>query len=114
MSISVQVYLCLYRYVYVCAGMSMSVQVCLCLYRYAYSGRPVVVIDAMENWTAQHVFSFQFFKGVYEESLEHWTVQSGCQFFPYETEFTQLREVFNMSEDRAHMRDGTRPWYIGW
>jgi hypothetical protein len=25
-----------------------------------------------------------------------------------------LREVFNMSEDRAHMRDGTRPWYIGW
>jgi len=89
-------------------------KICLCLYRYAYSGRPVVVIDAMENWTAQHVFSFQFFKGVYEESLEHWTLQTGCQFFPYETEFTQLREVFNMSEDRAHMRDGTRPWYIGW
>ncbi|GFG33522.1 hypothetical protein Cfor_02428 [Coptotermes formosanus] len=64
---------------------------------YAYSGRPVVIVDAMENWTAQHVFSFQFFKGVYEESLEHWTLQSGCQFFPYETEFTHLREVFNMS-----------------
>ncbi|KAJ9579290.1 hypothetical protein L9F63_024603, partial [Diploptera punctata] len=80
---------------------------------YAYTGRPVVITDAMENWTAQHVFSFQFFKGIYEESFEYSSVQLGCQFFPYETEFTQLREVFNMSDERASMRDGTQPWYIG-
>ncbi|CAG2053195.1 unnamed protein product [Timema podura] len=84
------------------------------LLRYAYTGRPVVVMDAMGNWTAQHIFSYQFFKGLYEQKLEQWSLKLGCQFFPYDTEFTQLREVFNMSEDRSLMLDGTKPWYIGW
>ncbi|XP_063218652.1 uncharacterized protein LOC134528915 [Bacillus rossius redtenbacheri] len=78
---------------------------------YAYTGRPVVVTDAMSNWTAQQVFSFQFFKDVYKD---HWQKQLGCQFFPYRTEFRNLYEVFNMSIERAFMHDGTKPWYIGW
>ncbi|XP_071440254.1 bifunctional arginine demethylase and lysyl-hydroxylase JMJD6-like [Hetaerina americana] len=82
--------------------------------RYAYTGRPVVVGDAMENWTARHEFSFQFFKELYEGSSEYWSHQINCQFFPYDTEFRALLEVFNMSEDRARMRYGTKPWYIGW
>ncbi|XP_066997152.2 uncharacterized protein [Anabrus simplex] len=82
--------------------------------RYAYTGTPVVVTDAMVNWTAQHVFTFDFFKEVYEQSVEYGSVMLGCQFFPYETEFMDLREALNMSEDRAHLRDGTKPWYIGW
>ncbi|XP_049954702.1 uncharacterized protein LOC126470740 [Schistocerca serialis cubense] len=77
--------------------------------KYAYTGKPVVVTDAMENWTAPEVFDFEFFKSIYDERNVR-----GCQFFPYETEFKRLEEVFDMSEDRAKMRDGTKPWYVGW
>ncbi|XP_046406321.1 uncharacterized protein LOC124171223 [Ischnura elegans] len=82
--------------------------------RYAYTGCPVVIVDAMVNWTAQNEFSFEFFKELYEESSEYSSFQMNCQFFPYETEFQSLQEVFNMSEDRARMKQGTKPWYIGW
>ncbi|KAL0268798.1 UNVERIFIED_CONTAM: hypothetical protein PYX00_010613 [Menopon gallinae] len=81
--------------------------------RYAYSGRPVVITDGMVNWTAREVFSFDFFKGIYETRMEQWSTY-GCQFFPYNTEFNHLREVFNMSRERATMVDGTEPWYVGW
>ncbi|KAK2165052.1 hypothetical protein LSH36_55g00018 [Paralvinella palmiformis] len=37
-----------------------------------------------------------------------------CQFFPYKTEFDNLLEAFNMSEDRAAYKDGEKPWYFGW
>lgn len=76
--------------------------------RYAYSGRPVVVVDAAINWTATEVFSFPFFKSLYEG------VDGNCQFFPYRTEFKSLREVFEMSADRSLLEEGTEPWYVGW
>ncbi|CAG7821994.1 unnamed protein product [Allacma fusca] len=78
--------------------------------RYAYTGRPVVITDAMVNWTATSSFSFSFFKSIYAEgsrSLEH--QGEDCLFFPYVTEFRSLAEVFNMSEARSN-----QPWYIGW
>ncbi|KAK7114488.1 uncharacterized protein [Littorina saxatilis] len=82
---------------------------------YAYSGRPVVVVDATKNWSALETFSFQFFQGIYSEgSTALKSVESRCQFFPYKTEFRGLGEVFSMSSDRAHMRGGAKPWYIGW
>ncbi|KAK6634576.1 hypothetical protein RUM43_011977 [Polyplax serrata] len=81
--------------------------------RYAYTGRPVVVVDGMTNWTAQHVFNFEFFKKIYTERMEEWQ-QRGCQFFPYKTEFKHLSEVFNMSRERAFLSAGTDPWYVGW
>lgn len=31
-------------------------------FRYAYTGRPVIVTDAMTNWSAPSSFSFEFFK----------------------------------------------------
>ena len=84
-------------------------------YRYAYSARPVVIEDAAKNWTAPKVFSFDFFKGIYSEDSPVLTsAAANCQFFPYKTSFRSLAEVFNMSADRAHMRDGSDPWYIGW
>ncbi|XP_066583333.1 uncharacterized protein [Prorops nasuta] len=76
--------------------------------RYAYSGRPVVVTDAMLNWTAPEIFSFNFFKSLYTEE------DGNCQFFPYKTEFRSLREVFKMGDNRALMEEGTAPWYVGW
>ena len=82
---------------------------------YAYSARPVVVTDGTKNWTAPNVFSYQFFRDMYSEgspALEN--VERDCQFFPYRTNFSNLQEVFEMSEDRALMKDGAEPWYIGW
>ncbi|XP_024889016.1 uncharacterized protein LOC112465619 [Temnothorax curvispinosus] len=76
--------------------------------RYAYSGKPVVISDAMANWTAPKVFSFSFFKTLYDGA------EASCQFFPYKTEFRSLQDVFDMSADRAMMEKGTTPWYVGW
>lgn len=75
---------------------------------YAYSGKPVVINDAMANWTAPEVFSFSFFKSLYHGEM------ANCQFFPYKTEFQSLQDVFDMSADRAMMEKGTKPWYVGW
>ncbi|XP_069166246.1 uncharacterized protein [Procambarus clarkii] len=82
-------------------------------HRYAYSGRPVVVTDGQKNWTAPETFSFDFFKSIYADDspvLENF--ERDCQFFPYQTEFRNLRHVFNMSSERVQMRGD--PWYIGW
>ncbi|XP_029035492.1 uncharacterized protein LOC114872452 [Osmia bicornis bicornis] len=76
--------------------------------RYAYTGRPVVITDATTNWTAPKVFSFSFFKSLYEGQ------DANCQFFPYKTEFKNLQEVFNMSTSRSLLEKGTKPWYVGW
>ncbi|EZA62728.1 hypothetical protein DMN91_006754 [Ooceraea biroi] len=79
--------------------------------RYAYSGEPVVITDAMMNWTAPEVFSFAFFKKLYHGEK----MSSGhCQFFPYKTEFQSLQDVFEISDDRASMEKGAKPWYVGW
>lgn len=76
--------------------------------RYAYSGKPVVISDAMANWTASKVFSFSFFKTLY------YGEEANCQFFPYKTEFQNLQDVFDMNDSRATMEKGTKPWYVGW
>ncbi|CAK9799342.1 hypothetical protein ANTQUA_LOCUS1995 [Anthophora quadrimaculata] len=76
--------------------------------RYAYSGRPVVITDATINWTATKVFSFPFFKSLYDGE------DANCQFFPYKTEFKSLQDVFDMNVDRSSLEKGTKPWYVGW
>ena len=84
-------------------------------YRYAYSGVPVVITDGMLNWTATHVFSFDFFKHIYSsDSPALDSFHNNCQFFPYKTEFKNLRQVLNMSSKRANLESGSAPWYIGW
>lgn len=75
---------------------------------FAYAGVPVIVTDGAKNWTAMDAFSFSFFKSLYDGK------DADCQFFPYETEFRNLRQVFAMSRDRASMKEGTEPWYVGW
>ncbi|CAL4086453.1 unnamed protein product, partial [Meganyctiphanes norvegica] len=80
---------------------------------YAYTGRPVVITDGQKNWSAREIFSFDYFRNIYGEDspvLANW--ERDCQFFPYQTEFRNLGQVFNMSEDRASMK--AEPWYIGW
>lgn len=83
--------------------------------KYAYSGVPVLVKGATTTWSAMSVFSYQYFKELYqsrENALDD--VDEDCQFFPYKTEFTTLKEVFDMDEDRANLKPGQPNWYIGW
>jgi len=69
----------------------------------------------MLNWTATDVFSFDFFKNIYpDDSPALDSFDSDCQFFPYKTKFKNLREVLNMSPERARLENGSHFWYIGW
>jgi hypothetical protein len=82
---------------------------------YAYSGVPVLVKNATQDWTAMDSFGFQFFKQLYtdtEGSLA--AVDEECQFFPYKTEFDSLGDVFNMTQERSELKQGEAPWYVGW
>ncbi|CAG0901168.1 unnamed protein product [Darwinula stevensoni] len=79
---------------------------------YAYTGKPVIVEDGMRDWSAMEVFNFTFFKGIYDEGRRHSVFN--CQFFPYQTEFRSLDEVFDMDSSRANMTPGFVPWYVGW
>nr|XP_027203789.1 bifunctional arginine demethylase and lysyl-hydroxylase psr-1-like [Dermatophagoides pteronyssinus] len=81
--------------------------------RYAYTKVPVVITDAMVNWSAPHVFNFDFFKRLYHDHHDH-RKRKNCQFFPYRTEFRSLDEVFEMHPLRSNYTPGTKPWYIGW
>lgn len=80
---------------------------------FAYSGKPLVVKDATKNWTAIQEFSYEYFRKLYSESETALnSTDEECQFFPYQTEFHTLREVFNMSKERVEFK--AEPWYVGW
>jgi len=81
---------------------------------YAYSGRPVIVTDAMANWSALHTFNFEFFRSIYSHDSPTLVTSEACQFFPYESGFSNLSEVFLMTSERASLHNGSEPWYIGW
>jgi hypothetical protein len=81
--------------------------------KYAYTGRPVLIRNGSNSWSALSHFSFNFFKNIYpKNSPVLQSVDRDCQFFPYRTDFESLGEVFNMSESMAKMEGD--PWYIGW
>ncbi|XP_058943932.2 bifunctional arginine demethylase and lysyl-hydroxylase JMJD6-like [Pocillopora verrucosa] len=81
---------------------------------YAYSGRPVVITDAAQNWSAVGAFSFKFFKRLYAKSDEADldNVDEGCMFFAYKSGFQSLADALRMSNKRAQWKG--KPWYIGW
>ena len=60
-----------------------------------------------------NVFSFKYFKNLYDKYEDAYEVQeTSCQFFPYKTNFGSLEEVFLMGKRRAAFKG--KPWYIGW
>ncbi|XP_026666898.1 uncharacterized protein LOC108621922 [Ceratina calcarata] len=81
---------------------------------YAYSSRPMVVKRAASGWPASKVFSWKFFKHLYENIDGAYDSADECQFLQFKSNFTSLREVFAMSEERATQRNGKDPWYVGW
>lgn len=76
--------------------------------RYTFSGHPVIVTDAMRNWTAQHVFDFRFLKTLYQQ-LPQAQRSQGCQLIATNSGFANLGEVFNGSHTTSE-----EPWHIGW
>lgn len=80
---------------------------------YAYNGNVVVVTDATKNWTALEVFTFDYFKEIYEK-YDPKRKTLDCQFFPYKTNFTSLFDALNMPRERVEYRPGSEPWYFGW
>ena len=80
--------------------------------KYAYTGRPVVITDGAKDWSAPDHFSFSYFKSIYGPESPVFTEDEKCQFFPYQTNFKTLKDVFNMSAKDANMEG--KPWYIGW
>lgn len=83
------------------------------LNKYAYTGRPVLIQNSSNGWSALSHFSFEFFKNIYpKDSPALQSVDKDCQFFPYRSNFESLGQVFNMSDSMAKMQGD--PWYIGW
>lgn len=78
---------------------------------YAYSGRPLVVKDALSEWDAPGAFSYAFFQRLYavDKIAGRWRAAQRCQFFPYRTGFRNLEQALSMSHNRTQ-----QPWYFGW
>lgn len=80
---------------------------------YAYTATPVIVTDAMENWTAPEMFDYWYFKSVYKTARrKHKTLN--CQFFPYKSGIKSLYDAFDLPPERVEYEKGTEPWYFGW
>ncbi|XP_014471167.1 PREDICTED: uncharacterized protein LOC106742579 [Dinoponera quadriceps] len=82
---------------------------------HSYSSRPMIVKNAAHDWPARDRFSLQYFRELYERTDGAYeSVEEECQFLHFKSDFTNLREVFAMSERRASHRDGETAWYVGW
>lgn len=82
---------------------------------YAYSSAPIILKNAVSHWPATSQLNYTFLKDLYLRTpgaLE--SVQEDCQFLHFKSNFMNLNQVFEMSDDRAHMKPGEQPWYIGW
>lgn len=83
------------------------------VHKYAYTSQPILVVGAASDWPAMNVFSYDYFKGLYQQSPEavESDMESG-QFFSYSSNIQNLKELFDLSSERVSM--STEKWYIGW
>ncbi|XP_076395832.1 uncharacterized protein LOC100878361 isoform X1 [Megachile rotundata] len=82
--------------------------------QYTYSSRPMVVKNAASHWPASKVFSWKFFKDLYENIDDAYDSVDECQFLHFKSNLTNLHDVFAMTEERALQFNGKNPWYVGW
>ncbi|XP_034951453.1 uncharacterized protein [Chelonus insularis] len=82
---------------------------------YAYSSRPIVIKGAAKSWRASKDFSLKFFHDLYE-SIEgaYDSFEEECQFLPFKSNFSSLRDVLTMSDRRARNVLNESSWYVGW
>ena len=89
--------------------------------KFAYSGRPLLIHNATDGWTAFETFSFPFFKKVLQSHAEKLAelvrednkLDQLCPFYRYRTEFQSLAEFFNMSEARSRLDPSEKNYYVG-
>lgn len=80
---------------------------------YAYTGKPLLVEGAVSNWSALHVFSYDYFKSIYDSSPSSLDEDdSNGQFFSYSSSIYNLKHFFSLPRDMVSMK--TEKWYIGW
>jgi len=82
---------------------------------YAYSSRPMLVKGAALHWPAMQTFTYHFLKEMYE-TVEgaYESIEEECQILTFKTEFKSLEDVFAMPESRVLLKEGEKPWYVGW
>ena len=80
--------------------------------KFAYSNIPILIKNGTSGWSTS-IFSYNFFRQLYMDTpgaLEK--TEQECQFFEYNTNIETLSEFFEMSDDRAALKEDS--WYIGW
>ena len=80
---------------------------------HAHSLRPIVVVGAASRWPAIEVFSYDYFKKLYQnypESVEA-DMNTG-QFFSYSSNIRNLKELFEIPHNQLSVEN--ERWYIGW
>lgn len=80
---------------------------------HAYTSKPILVVGAVSHWSALDVFSYDYFKSIYMDSLDSLEDDhSSGQFFAYGSNVRDLKDLFALPSDVATME--TEKWYIGW
>lgn len=83
------------------------------VHHHAYSAKPIVVEGAALGWSAIDVFSYDYFKDLYQQipgSLADDNIKG--QFFSYSSNIMDLKDFFQLPTEQAEMK--TERWYIGW
>lgn len=83
------------------------------VHNHAYSAKPIVVERAADGWSAMEVFSYDYFKDLYQKtpgSLDDDNIKG--QFFSYSSNIMDLKDLFQLSVEQAQMK--SERWYIGW
>ncbi|XP_066603810.1 uncharacterized protein [Prorops nasuta] len=82
---------------------------------YAYSSKPIIIKNAANHWEASKIFNLKYFHNLYENiNGAYESIEEECQFLHFKSNFTSLKDVFAMTDDRANNKDGKHPWYVGW
>lgn len=82
---------------------------------YAYSSRPMLVKGAAMHWPAMQTFTYHFLKEIYQNVAGAYeSIEEECQILTFKTEFKSLEDVFAMPESRVLLKEGEKPWYVGW
>lgn len=110
------------------------------LSKYAYSSVPVIITDALRNWTAMQVVNFEFLKGLYLDSDDkgYRDRQSRIDIHKNDSPLSDtINSIIETDEERSKLKDTCQffpyktkfknlrqvfemnsqqknPWYVGW
>lgn len=79
---------------------------------YAYSPQPIIIKNSISHWPAVKLLNYNYLKDLYfkyKDDLNSFSDE--CQFLNFKSNFLILKDLFDMSPERAE--NGTEPWYVG-